>query len=925
MRKKLWSMSIFLLLLGAALKVNITGVSAVPTSPYIMVVPEKTVDPTLEPGMNYTISIYTDYAENDIWGWQFSLTYDPDVLHGDYINTTDTWQGDGSTKIFNATRAPVVQDSEKVYVNQVLMTKPANYTIDYSAGKITFTIVPSPGVEVKAIYLGSAVINGDLITLEKSSRAKFFAGKFDNTLGKLSLTVANFRYVNDGDNTTIDTDVTSGPGTLANVTFTVVGTGISSITLGEKTFLKGCDITTDPPTFYNIIDATMPNHIGHGYFNNVPPIHDVAVIMNYTVAIYTDYNGSNICGGQFNLTFNPAVLKGVEVRNGDLITKEKNELARFYPGQFDNTLGTLSLTIANFFYVPPQLPDVTNGPGTLAYVTFNVVGTGDLNITLGSATQLLGVNRTALPAIVYTITDAKIFITPLTALLGDIVSINVGVANEGNFTETFDVKAYVNNTLIGTQTVTNLLIGGRTLLTFNWNTTTGITVGNYIINATAELLDDKYPDDNTRATLIKIKTIHDVAILGLEIPAEGTIGELVPINVTVANQGTFEENVNLTIYYQPIMPQPPEPKVANTTNFMLAKRPTSKTIQVNWNTTGLEAHSYTINATVTIDKDEDLSDNTLLEPPLITLKLGHDVAVTAVSALPYQVFVGETVTISVTIQNVGGFNETLFEVKVTYDTKDIGSQQAPSLPAGNSTTLPFTWNTAGVDPNIYPINAEAILDTDANRDNNRYTALVVVAAPIGHIAGIVKDTSIGTPIEGATVTAGTYAATTNPYGYYKLSNVLAGNYTVTASKNGYQTSSQTSIRVVAGQTTNLNFTLTSLPTTGHITGTVTDASTGDPIEGAQVTAGGYSVSTNATGGYGIELAAGTYNVTVSANGYESSSETDVNVIAGATTTVDFKLTAVQPSNIFLYAAAGIGVIIVIAGTAVYLRKGRKTT
>jgi len=792
MRKKLWSMSIFLLLLGSALKVNITGVSAVPTSPYIMVVPEKTVDPNLTPGLKYTVSIYTDYDGSDVWGWQFSLTYDPDVLHGGDINTTDTWQGDGSTKIFNATRTPIVTNSEKVYVNQTLMTKPANYTIDYSAGKITFTIAPSPGVEVKAIYLGSAVVNGDLITTEKSSRAKFNVGKFDNTLGTLSLTLAWFRYVNDWNSSTIDTDVTKGPGTLAYVTFTVVGTGISSITLGEKTFLKGCDITTDPPTFYNIIDATMPNHIGQGYFCNIPNVHDVAV--------------SNLD-------------------------------------------------------------------------------------------------------------------TPTTAILGDLVAINVTVRNEGNFTENFDVTVYANTTLIGTQTA-NLTRGAKATLTFNWNTTE-LVEGNYKINATAWLAEDIYLSDNSKTTQIETKSVHDVAIINLKIPAQAIVGDLVAINMTVKNEGTFEENVTLTISYLPIIPYPPPPTVINTTNFTLAKRPTSKIIQVNWNTTGLEVHTYTINATVTIDKDEDLSDNTLLE--LTTLKLGLDVAVTAVSAAPPKVFVGETETISVTIQNVGGFNATLFEVKVTYDTKDIGSQQVPSLPIGNSTTLSFTWNTAGVEPEIYQIRAEAILETDANPTNNRKMTLVVVAAPIGQIAGIVRDASTGNPIEGATVTAGAYTNTTNADGHYQLSNVLAGNYTVAASKNGYQTSSQTSIRVVAGKTTNLNFTLTPLPTTGHITGTVTDASTGNPIEGAQVTAGGHTVSTNATGGYSIELAAETYNVTVSAEGYESSSKTDVNVVAGATTTVDFELTPIQRSNIFLYAAAVVGVITVIAGTAVYLRKGKKTT
>jgi uncharacterized membrane protein len=314
----------------------------------------------------------------------------------------------------------------------------------------------------------------------------------------------------------------------------------------------------------------------------------------------------------------------------------------------------------------------------------------------------------------------------------------------------------------------------------------------------------------------------------------------------------------------------------------------------------------------------------------MTLNKGHDVSVIGVSATS-RVFVGETVTISVIVQNVGGLNETLVEVKVSCGTEassleSVGSQQVPSLNVGDSVTLMFTWSTVGLNPEIsqnYLIEAEAILDEDVDLTNNRGTDTVAVASPRGTIAGIVTDAS-GNPIEGVTVTCGTHTSTTHANGSYTLSNVLEGNYIVAASKNGYETSSQTSITVVAGQTTSLNFTLTLLPTTGHIAGIVTDDA-GNPIEGAQVTAGGNSVTTNSTGGYTIELAAGTYEVTVSANGYESSSETGVDVVAGATTTINLTLKPNQLSNILLYAAIVIAVIGVIAGTALYLRKRKKRT
>jgi len=111
----------------------------------------------------------------------------------------------------------------------------------------------------------------------------------------------------------------------------------------------------------------------------------------FTISIYTDYTGNDITGYQFTLTYNASVLNGVNVANGDLITNASSPLNRssFLPGTFDNIAGELSLTGAFFFFIDPP-PDTATGPGTLANVTFQVVGTGTSAITLGRDTQLFG-------------------------------------------------------------------------------------------------------------------------------------------------------------------------------------------------------------------------------------------------------------------------------------------------------------------------------------------------------------------------------------------------------------------------------------------------------------------------------------------------------------------------------------------------------
>jgi len=104
---------------------------------------------------------------------------------------------------------------------------------------------------------------------------------------------------------------------------------------------------------------------------------------NYTISIHTDYNGSDIWGYQFELTYNPSVLEGVEVVNGDLITEGD---VTFVAGTFNNTKGELSLTLAfsENKSAPKPYPLLNNtGPGVLANVTFTIIDIGCSSIKLG--------------------------------------------------------------------------------------------------------------------------------------------------------------------------------------------------------------------------------------------------------------------------------------------------------------------------------------------------------------------------------------------------------------------------------------------------------------------------------------------------------------------------------------------------------------
>jgi len=187
----------------------------------------------------------------------------------------------------------------------------------------------------------------------------------------------------------------------------------------------------------------------------------------------------------------------------------------------------------------------------------------------------------------------------------------------------------------------------------------------------------------------------------------------------------------------------------------------------------------------------------------------------------------------------------------------------------------------------------------------------------GIVTGIVTDEG-GNPISGATVDAGgAVSTTTNASGNYTLSGAPAGLVYVTASKSGY-TSISHLVDLVAGTTVTRNFTLPSATGTGTLSGLVTDALNGNPIEGALVSIAGYSTTTDAAGNYSIanipigaltaafnasitsgdaplevqffdQSSDGSHTLTCSKTGYSTYSNNNIVVPQGQTLTINISL------------------------------------
>lgn len=174
----------------------------------------------------------------------------------------------------------------------------------------------------------------------------------------------------------------------------------------------------------------------------------------------------------------------------------------------------------------------------------------------------------------------------------------------------------------------------------------------------------------------------------------------------------------------------------------------------------------------------------------------------------------------------------------------------------------------------------------------------------GSVSGTVTDNN-GTPVSGATATITTTntkeavypnSDTTDVYGDFLITNIPVGSALLTISRSGYQTINVT-VTVTSGQDYPVPTNETVItPSTGvgSVAGTVSDATSAVAIEGAVVTIGTFSDTSDATGAYLLSgITAGTQTVTATKTGYENYTST-VTVVADTTVPKNIAMTSSAP-------------------------------
>lgn len=157
-----------------------------------------------------------------------------------------------------------------------------------------------------------------------------------------------------------------------------------------------------------------------------------------------------------------------------------------------------------------------------------------------------------------------------------------------------------------------------------------------------------------------------------------------------------------------------------------------------------------------------------------------------------------------------------------------------------------------------------------------------------YLEGVVTDSVTGSPLNNVTVTilGPSIAENSKLNGEYKTGTATAGSYDVQFAKSGYVTKTISGVSLQNGVLTNLNVQLSTVFPTVTVTGTVTEAGTGTPIQGATVYVANsqfdYTLTTDVNGQFtAAGFFGGVYDVTVGHWGHRTTCVSSQNINGSA--------------------------------------------
>lgn len=286
---------------------------------------------------------------------------------------------------------------------------------------------------------------------------------------------------------------------------------------------------------------------------------------------------------------------------------------------------------------------------------------------------------------------------PATAIQGDNVSLSLRVENLGNQDVSSEIKVTLTDQTdgesIATQTIKDgLLAGNSAELNFTWNTDM-VSIGNHNLSVTHNLNDDDNGNNTTGLTVfIDEPPFIDLELASLSVPSSATQGDQVAVSVRIENRGNRDVTNDIKI----TLTDDTDKFVIHTWTLSGGlQEGDSKVLNYNWDTgtATLGDHTLIVSHDLDDDKSDNNSRNTLfrIDEPIFL-----DIGITNVDA-PSSLSIGKTVTLGVTLQNLGNRDiNVAISVTVIDQTSGntLGTQTlSGGMVKGASVSLGFVWNT----------------------------------------------------------------------------------------------------------------------------------------------------------------------------------------------------------------------------------------
>jgi len=406
------------------------------------------------------------------------------------------------------------------------------------------------------------------------------------------------------------------------LTITSTAGGTTNPSPGIYSYAQGTNVSVraDPDPWYildhweldeanvgapNPIQVTMDtDHTLHAVFSPITiegtilyvdplEIIDPNMLPSSTFAInITVDHVANLQICEFNLTYDTNVLSWVGIELFKVQGKTPSATS-----MFDDETGYIWVKLT----YPSSI--TTDSPIALVRIRFHVdaIGTTPLDLTDTTLTDSAGqpITHTAIDgffaSLIQDLAITSVVASPNIVYRGQLVTINVTAKNLGNQPESFDVKAYYDSGLVGTQHVTDLDPNAEAKLTFIWNTSMAEPFKDYTIKADATVLPyEENTDDNTYIDGTVQILIQDLAITSV-VPSRSWVyqGWQLNINATAKNLGNNSQTFNVALYYDNSLIE---------TKQVVNLAPSAEiTLTFTWNTSAVApCHNYTITGKIAI-------------------------------------------------------------------------------------------------------------------------------------------------------------------------------------------------------------------------------------------------------------------------------------------------------------------------------------